>query len=188
MSGGIASLLLPARRVAGALSVRRSSVLRSFCTGLVGVAAVAALIMVPAAPASAHESVHNVYLNGTMYIVDDDEWGDDVAHVPFRGFAQVGPPYASSNFYATSGCADEVRVDLYVAIHDGPASLHGWVLANVTARLYEGASCNNNDLDGVTTLSFWIQPNTTVTRTFRVRNNDEAGDYSDLRLDVHNAT
>jgi hypothetical protein len=187
MSASIVSSLLRARRAAGQMHVRERRTARVLGAGLAGLAAVAALVLVPAAPASAHEAAHNVYINGTMFIVDDDWGDDDVAFVPHGGLVQVGPPHPASGQYSARGCADEVRVEVHVAIQDGPSSLPGWVLANVTARLFEGTNCLNNDLDGVTTRAFWIRPNTTTTDVFRVRNNDEPGDYADLRLDVHNA-
>ncbi len=44
----------------------------------------------------------------------------------------------------------------------------GWLQADLHMRLYEGAGCSTEDLDGEASTSFWIPPNSTVKKTFTV--------------------
>lgn len=103
--------------------------------------------------------------------------------------ASIGTTAANGNWSRYGGgCVDEVRGTWTIAVADS-SSFAGWQSATVWLSLYEGASCATNDLDGWMTQSFWLPPNTTTTKKFRVWNTDEGGDYIDFTFVLkHNIT
>jgi hypothetical protein len=150
--------------------------------------AATSLIVIPAAPSSAHSQTHTVNISGSMFITDDETFGsNEHATVTFNKNLSIGPLLGSDTFIATGCAGGEVRIELTVTVVDGDDA--GSVSVFPTLRMLEGTSCSSNDLDGTfVPPAFSVAANTTVTTTQRVNNNDEGGDRADVTLNVRNIT
>lgn len=113
--------------------------------------------------------------------VSDHDGDHDFEHAKYnidgKLFGKLSP--ISLNFTSSpSYCAgDEVRVHLVVK---GQTFINDSTV-KVTAQLvmYEGASCNSNDLDGVgTPVTFTMKPGGISTQYLSVKNTDEGGDWA----------
>lgn len=147
------------------------------------VASVSFLIVGGASAALAHAKTHSTSISGNMHIVDHD-WPD----ANDTGNRAIGPVGQSSPAaYSTGGCVDEVRGTITITFADS-SSFPGWLLATLKTRLYEGASCSTNDLDGSDLRTVWLPPNATTSVKFRVNNTDEGDDYIDFTVMLGNST
>jgi hypothetical protein len=160
-----------------------------FTKVLAALAAVMLLAVgVGAAPASAHGANHNIGVSGSMFLLDHESWGsNETGWHHYTGGVVVGG-WLSQNQYSTRACVGgEVRGELYVTANDS-SQYPGWVQATIDARLYEGTSCNTNDLDGRRTMTVWVAKGEIRNFKFRVNNTDEGGDYIDFNFNVANHT
>ena len=128
----------------------------------------------------------------SLTIHDDESWPYSDVEQTFnkrdQHFGTVEP--SRPVFVAGSGsdCAgEEVRIISGKRIEMPSYAPLGWVLVTVDLKMYEGASCYSNDLDGQAAMSFWIAPGDTVTKVLTVRNDDEGGDWATYTYKLKNA-
>jgi hypothetical protein len=158
----------------------------------VAAAALAATMLAgPVHPASAAGYTVNIQAvsPSSMTIVDDESWpwSDEVGTFNLAGskVAWIQEPSHYMDKQVISRCeGGEVRVELVVnTVHRYPD-----VDVYIDAYLYEGTSCSTSDLDGHVELpAFAMNPvninhSDTVTKTLRVDNTDEGGDYATVKL------
>ena len=129
-----------------------------------------------------------VSISGTIQILEDDYGSDDAASGSFNKTVFVGnaQPQVLETVPPPKICADEVWVALdIIVIRSNEA---GDIRIDIKGYLYEGWSCNTNDLDGITNTSFTVPPNTTKVRSFTIRNTAESfsEDKADITLTVYN--
>jgi hypothetical protein len=121
-------------------------------------------------------------------ITDHETFGsDEVAAYYFTGTSLGALGYSTKAFgpVIRSWCAGgEVRVEL---------ETRGWTMDPVTdtmrvearIKLYEGASCSNNDLDGSTTWKeVYLHPGSSHSLDFQTWNTQEGGDEAFLRVNL----
>jgi hypothetical protein len=127
-----------------------------------------------------------VSVGSSMDIEDDETFGsperchyDDGREVvlsqatPRRSFGPI-----------VRGCGGEVRIEIYL---DGERLGNGDVRISGIAHLFEGTSEQTTDHDGDEVIPPFVVPaGSTAQHSFRVRNEDEGGDFADIRLEVAN--
>lgn len=150
------------------------------------VLATAAMIAVPTSQASAGDD-HSVSIAGVIHIVDDESWpwSDEVGSISYNETISIGKNI-NERTYTASGCVGgEVRVEAsYRVVHEGNA-----IRVYPTFRLYEGTSCGNGDLDGVTTAaSFPLDSGWQTSGEYHVYNTAEGGDRADITMTVTNSS
>ncbi|MBE2318541.1 hypothetical protein DVA67_021350 [Solirubrobacter sp. CPCC 204708] len=94
-----------------------------------------------------------------------------------RVFGKLSPTSLSFKASPAYCAGDEVRVHVVVT---GQTWVNDRTM-KVTAQLvmYEGASCNSDDLDGVSApITFNMQPGDMATKYLHVDNTDEGGDWA----------
>ena len=134
-----------------------------------------------------HGGVHFVNVVGAIKVVDDDSGlfgsADDVRSYRFGGSVELRRADGWRTVVRRSFCSDEVRVELTAWVQLVP----GGVSTTQFAMLYEGASCDTDDLDGwaggdipATVFGHPVH----IVDSFRVSNHDEGGDYADIELCV----
>ena len=129
-----------------------------------------------------------VSISGTIQIVEDDYGSDDVVSGSFNKIVFVGnaQPQVLETVPPPKICVDEVWVALdIIVIRSNEA---GDIRIDITGYLYERWNCNNTDLDGITSTSLTVPPNTTKVKSFTIRNTAEKGsdDKADITLTVYN--
>ncbi|HET9258023.1 MAG TPA: hypothetical protein VFO16_22870 [Pseudonocardiaceae bacterium] len=118
--------------------------------------------------------------SGEMRIVDHENFGKNEI-----GTIKFGPIGESQTPFIRTGCVGN-EVKGWVRVDTTGSTPEGWLKVKIEGRLYEGASCATNDLDGKEVRFIWLRPNATTTHTFRVNNTDEGGDYIDFKLVMRN--
>jgi hypothetical protein len=138
-----------------------------------------------APPAQAATTYHRVGLTTSMTIYDDDGWlAGYTKAVVNKSEVRLLPSDMAVAYAHVEGCAgDEVRIEVdpeLALLDDGTLKVSG------TAELWEGASCDNSDLDGSTAFTFYVPKGSARGNSFTIRNTDEGGDYATVRLTATN--
>lgn len=165
--------------VSGTVALRRVLILAFALAG-----AVIALAATSATRADAY-GPHTVrqleMIQGSTWTVHDDEtWGGDEEKTWEFTSNQFWNPFFDETLKtytnSTYRCAgDEVRADTKLTAYiDTDLRIY----ASITTKLYEGASCYSNDLDGQKTVSFSMAPGQTKWIDVYAPNSDEGGDWS----------
>lgn len=122
----------------------------------------------------------------SMTIVDDEPWpfSDEVGSFSLAGkvlgFLHC-PDWLKDTEVVSNCVGDEVRVELIVTTQRSIYS--PTALVSIRAHLFEGTWCGNNDLDGDKPITaFQMNPGDIVSKSFRVDNTDEGGDYANIKL------
>jgi hypothetical protein len=125
-----------------------------------------------------------VSIAGSMFVFDHD-WpdGSESQSFNFQNTVFVGSE-APLDLLRKEGCVDnEVRAELHLTVK--LASDEG-IMIDGQLKLYEGASCSTNDLDGQTTVAFFVPKDQVRSFSLRLQNTDEGGDFIDLTMTVKN--
>ncbi len=125
-----------------------------------------------------------VVVGADMYIEDDETWGEN-ERARFSGTREaiVGPSHPLDVLEMIRGVGGEVRVELRskaIALSDGSARV------DVHVDLYEGTSENTGDLDGSGDVTVYVPKDGYASKTFRVWNSDEGGDFTEITLNLAN--
>lgn len=125
-----------------------------------------------------------VVASAHMEITDDETFGSNEhgsADNQTEGFVDNTFPRTLLALIGKAG--GEVRVELTL---DATATTEGDVQISGTAKLFEGTSEESDDLDGTTQINFAVPRDGFISQAITVRNTDEGGDFSDIRLIVSN--
>jgi hypothetical protein len=132
------------------------------------------------------DSVVRAIAPSSMTIVDDEPWpySDEVGTFNLAdellGWTHC-PDRLKDTEVITRCAGDEVRVELIVTTSRSIYS--PTVLVSIRAHLFEGTWCWSNDLDGDKPItSFQMSPGDIVSKSLRVDNTDEGGDYANIKL------
>lgn len=129
----------------------------------------------------------DVHLDVVINGVDDEFWRDEILRPTHREMdfqlrrksreedAHIRPVRWGGE------CRVEVEATARLMNRDGDVEVHGVV------KLYEGTSTNSRDLDGVRDFVFTVPADEeTQVKTIHVRNDDEGGDWADVRITAYN--
>jgi len=125
-----------------------------------------------------------IVMNGSVRIVDDEWFSDEVCTASFSRTADVNESNPSEFLEYSKGCGGEVRAELHL---DAQAMNNGDVRMTGNAYLYEGTSENTTDLDAQKAVNFLVPANNFKTHVIRLVNNETfGGDTVDFKLIVAN--
>lgn len=129
-----------------------------------------------------------ITVSADMYVEDSETFGSNetvrrqktnAAILSAQGIAQT-----VMDFEVRMG--GEIRVEFHVT-----ASLidtNGNAMIDGEVKLYEGASENTDDLDGVRQFQLYIPMGATINHFVRVNNDDEGGDYATIAMNISNVS
>lgn len=123
-----------------------------------------------------------VEIAGSVHIVDYDLLDEnDIDTFPF--FDQcIVDPFNRKQSFSWEQCVDEVRIRIDVECN--LALDHQSVSVKTRARMYEGATCLTDELDGDVQYEFVVAPGQTV--PIPIEKVGNTGDRGDLTLTVTN--
>jgi hypothetical protein len=119
-----------------------------------------------------------------------DGFDDEALSAPELGHEEVSHETILSDFQPQNVLKTELRwggecrVELRLI---GQQTDDGAIRIDGNAKLFEGSSEDTDDLDGEIDFTFVVPPGKTVTNEQTVTNEDEGGDYADIKLKVLNA-
>ncbi len=132
-----------------------------------------------------------VVFNGGIFVLDDDfspiGESDDCGQFTYQDFCEVtaSAPTATITLGGPPTCVDdEVMTDATVVCTLDPTTER--VTVTVNSRLLESNACPNGDLDGQNSLTVVLDSGQADSRSFRVNNSDEGGDFADWSLAMSN--
>jgi len=131
-----------------------------------------------------------VSISGTIQLVNDESIGSDhYASGSFNKIVFVGDAQTQvlENVPPPKICAgDEVWVALDIIVKRINAV--GDISISIDGRLYEGTSCDTDDIDGTYSTTFTVPKNTTKETSFTIKNTAEkfSDDKADITLTVYN--
>jgi hypothetical protein len=126
-----------------------------------------------------------VTVSGSMRIVDDEDIvANEIERVQFAEARDLDEDQPEELIHVEGRAGGEVRVELDMnmqLIRNNRVRIRGSTI------LFEGTSEENNDEDGRFDFSFVVRPGRTVSRSFRLRNTDEGGDFADISFTCSNS-
>lgn len=124
-------------------------------------------------------------VSGSMFILDHDNVdGNETGTFALKTQNLFLNENAVQDLYTESHCVDkEVRGELDV---DAQLLTNGDIKITGSIKLYEGASCSTNDLDGQHTFSFVVPRGQTKSWEHKQVNTDEGDDYIEVKMTFGN--
>ncbi|TDC30207.1 hypothetical protein [Micromonospora sp. KC213] len=155
---------------------------------LAGVVAMTAAL-IPAGAASAHAGPHTVSLDLHMFIKDSESWPDpDHEYADLKWERElkltVAQPSASTQFVGCAGREVRVVVDVFVSHDPDPWANHDVEVMTKT-RLYEGESCQTDDLEKTTYRSFVAREYVGGYDHWVIKSDESGDDHASIALGVN---
>jgi hypothetical protein len=120
-----------------------------------------------------------------MRVVDDEDFfANETGTLQFNESTEIDEDQPEDVLHFERRVGGEVRVELDARptlLRDDRVRFH------VTAILFEGNSEDTNDEDGRQEFNFVVRPGRTRRIGFRLRNEDEGGDFADISFTCSNA-
>jgi len=126
-----------------------------------------------------------IFASGSVDVIDD-EWPFDATRCAYRinGEAVVGEQQPSALISWSDCCGGEVRVELdlqAMALSSGDIKVLG------QARLYEGTSCNTQDLEDKKDIDFLVPANKMTQFNLQLESQGPGGgDKADIKINFAN--
>ncbi|OLT59564.1 hypothetical protein [Moorena bouillonii] len=118
-------------------------------------------------------------LKGSVYIVDDEVFGDEVCNVPVNGKITLAPGKSGNLINFKECCGDEVRAELYL----DASNSYDHFEVDGSAKLYEGTSCKTDDLEDDQVVNLGVDKNDSETLKINLENTGiGGGDTADFDL------
>jgi hypothetical protein len=127
-----------------------------------------------------------VTIDGWMFILDDEwEQDDETGTFDFYRTARLDPSHLSADIHIEECVGDEVRVEIDFELF--LLSDRTSVYADVTAKLYEGTSCDTDELEDTETTAFAVPEDQSRTESIHLYNDElGGGDYADIEFIITN--
>ena len=127
----------------------------------------------------------HLIISAAMDLTDDEFWADDEhGHVETRDERWLDNWDSQAVLQLVGKAGGELRVELSATAAVRP---DGSVRVNMDATLFEGTSEESTDVDGRRSTMQIVPPGQIVQIPLRINNDDEGGDFADIKLIISNS-